>query len=215
MSKKVILAGFLVFGLGLGACSSTGMLPKVDYGQPHFVASNDSKEPTWVDSPGRYAKEHKDAKYFVGADSRCTLYDVCRDVAVGNALKSAAQAIRDKVHSLLEVASTDDSTLGTPDVQRAIESGTLQTAFGAIHGMSPDRFYWKKYWVQTSPDSPIVYYRNVYVLVSISNDDWKQSVYETLTKKAEKVNDPRARALLHKMEKRWLNEKESPAPTTK
>lgn len=198
---------FLGIGLlALGACSTTnpGMF---DYGKPKLVDSN-GPMPSWVDAPGRYARDHTDRKYFVGVDSRCTLYDVCRDVSRGNALKTAAEAIRDKVHSLLEVASTDDSNLGTPDVERAIESGTLQTAYGVLHGATVDRYFWQKFEVQNGPYERLQYYRNVYALVSMSNDDWKASVYETLTKQATEVHDPRARALLKKMEDRWLNKKQ-------
>ncbi|MHB8369471.1 MAG: hypothetical protein ACYDBP_07255 [Leptospirales bacterium] len=202
----------LVFGitgiglLALGACSTGALMPEQDYGRPHFVEAN-GETPAWVDSPGRFAQTHKDRKYFVGADSRCVAYDVCRDVATGEATRQAAIAIKDKVHALLEVASTDDSTVGTLDVQRAIESGTLQTAFGVLYGVSTDRYFWQKYWVKQASDEPVIYYRNVYALVSISNDNWKRSVYETLMKKAEQVHDPRARALLKKMESRWLNKK--------
>ena len=204
--KKIVLTTAFVSTLALGACSTTGGLPDESYGVPHFIKAS-GKTPSWVDSPGLYTKEHKDRHYFIGMSSRCTPYDMCRIEADARAREQATIDIQSKIHSLVEVAATDDSALASPDVQKAIEAGTLQVASATLHGLMSDRYFWKKYYVTPSPGSPVFVYRNVVVLASMSNDEYKRSVYETLTRTASKVNNPDAKALLKKMEGLWLNDK--------
>lgn len=197
----------------LSACSSV-VAPPTTYGERHLVETSGGGRPLWIDNARAYQKEHKDRFYFVGLATKEPDYELARSNAYADALKNVARGIKSTVHNLYVSASTEDKGAQsdyTRDVEKSVEDGTLQTALGIISGASVDQYYWKKYWVQEEPGSPVIYFRNVYALVSMTKEDYQRTLYDTLNKKASEVKDPRARHVIKEMKKKWFSTKMDPS----
>ena len=194
--------------IGVGACSTALIPPPNDYGQKHLIkTSTGGGRPSWVDNLSTWQKQHSNRVYAVGLAENETDYALGRDNAYADALKHLAQKVKNTTHALYTAAATEDRGTGTkytPDVQRAVEDGTLQTALGIITGAGVDTYYWRKYWVQEAPGSPILYVRDISALVSLSKENFQKTVYQTLNRQAAAAKDPRARQVLQDMKNRWL-----------
>ena len=202
--------GVLVIGIGilsLSACSSV-VSPPTLYGERHQVSTSDSNRPEWIDNFRKFQKAHADRVYSVGVATKERDYGFARSIASADALKNLARTIKSTVHDLYVEAKTEDkgaASAYTSDMERSIQDGTLQTAKGIISGAEVDKYYWTKYWVQESPGGPVIYYRNVYALVSLSKADFQQAIYMTLNDQEKRVQNPAARHVIHEMKERWLH----------
>ena len=201
---KLMAVGFAA--VFLSACSSV-VAPPTTFGIRHFVASSGGDRPVWIDNTQEFQAKHQDRMYFVGIATKERDYTLARSNAYADALKNMARGIKATVHDLYTSASTEDKSSASDysqDTERAIEDGTLQTALGVITGAEVDQYYWRKYWVQPDAGAPVIYYRNVYALVSLSKADYEKTVYQTLSAKEKRVQDPRARQVIREMKNRWL-----------
>jgi hypothetical protein len=208
LSRLFRVYGSVLLVAALGACSTAITPPPNDYGQKHLIkTSTGGDRPAWVDNLSDWQKQHPERVYAVGVAENETDYSLGRDNAYADALKHLAQKVKNTTHVLYLEATTEDRGDGskfTPDVQKAVENGTLQTALGIITGAGVDSYYWRKYWVQTAPGAPILYVRDVNALVSLSKENFQKTVYQTLNRQATVVKDPRAQQVLRDMKNRWL-----------
>ncbi|MHB1756651.1 MAG: hypothetical protein ACYCT9_03960 [Leptospirillum sp.] len=211
--KKVLSLGatFLSVGtfIALAACSSVQHPPN-PYGIEHEVAHSKESRPKWIDNMRAYQKSHPDRKYFVGEADHEFDMEGGRTDAVANAQKGIATTIKNTVHNLYIKARTVDATQSAgsynADTQQAIEDGTLQVANGIITGAQPDRFWWRRYWIQTSPGAPVEYFNDVYVLESMSKADYQQTIYQTLNGVKKVVQAPKAHRVIKTMKNLWLKQ---------
>ena len=201
-----VLGVIFFAGLPVG-CSSLSSPPN-RYGEEHVVEHSGGSRPVWIDRIGEYGKSHPDRRYFVGVSNRSLSLEGGRTDSYANALAVIAGGVKDTVHTLYVQARTSDSAGNaggySGDLERAIESGTLQEAKGVITGAEPERFWWEKAWVQMEPGAPIQYYYNVYVLVSLSKDHYDQTVYQTLNGLHRRVSVPNADRVIETMKNLWL-----------
>lgn len=203
----LFILGWALFLLIPVGCSSLESPPN-QYGAEHIVGHSRGGRPSWVDRIGEYSKDHADRHYFVGVSNHSLSLEGGRTASYANALASIAGSVKDTVHTLYIRARTSDS-MGdsgaySGDLERAIESGTLEEAKGVITGAEPDRYWWEKAWVQMEPGAPIQYYYNVYVLVSLSKNHYDQTVYQTLNGLDHRVSVPRADRVIETMKNLWL-----------
>lgn len=194
----------------VSGCASV-QKPPTPYGIEHEVDHAKGDRPSWIDDMAKYQKDHSGGrKYFAGLANRSFDMEGGRSDAYANALSGIANGMKNTVHNLYisarTVDATGDASAYTADLQKAIEDGTLQKAKGVITGASPDLYWWKKYWVQMAPGAPVQYYYDVYVLVSMSQSDYDQSVYNTLNKVQESVAAPKAHRVIKTMKNLWLKE---------
>jgi hypothetical protein len=194
----------------VSGCASV-QKPPTPYGIEHVVDHAKGDRPVWIDDISKYQKDHSGGrKYFAGIANRSFDMEGGRSDAYANALSGIASGMKNTVHNLYisarTVDATGDASAYTADLQKAIEDGTLQKAKGVITGASPDLYWWKKYWVQMAPGAPVQYYYDVYVLVSMSQSDYDQSVYQTLNKVSEAVAAPKAHRVIKTMKNLWLKE---------
>lgn len=214
MSKTTVAIGFLC--LAMTACGTTK--PMSNLGVKQFYAQSDEKRPVWIDHEKKWAKEHPKNMYFVGVSSNNANYEIGRIDAKMQAFGSIATRIKSTVHALYVGAITTDSAdrKGTDvALEQSIERGLTAVAYGVITGAKVDDYFWKKYQVQTEPGGPVYSGRDVYAIVEMSPADYKRTVFETLSKTKEKVKDPRAKALVQKMEKKWTGLSTSAVSTVK
>lgn len=192
--------------MSFSACSSI-VSPPTTYGMRHFISSSGGNRPSWIDNGRAFQERHTDRYYFVGLATKERDYELARSNAYADALKNLARGVKATVHDLYTAASTEDKGSASDynqDTERAIEDGTLQTALGIVTGASVDKYYWRKYWVQEEAGAPIIYFRNVYALVSMTKADYQRTVYQTLNAQAKKINDPHAKHVIQEMKDRWL-----------
>ena len=194
-NTKLFVAMTALAVFGFSACSS---VPKSESpsGHRYFSQGEDFipfKQKTGVVQPdGRI--------YFVGEYTGCVAPDLCKKAAVASATDSAAFNIYAKIRSLLELATTEDADGGVSDVQREIQSGTLQVAKAEIHGISTEKFYHRLYRTRDGQVN-----RDEFALISLSKHDYDQAISFTLAKLQKTVvENPDAKRLVEKMEKMWL-----------
>ncbi len=206
LGVMLLVSGSLV---ALASCSSV-QAPPNQYGIEHEVAHSKGSRPEWIDNMGSYQKSHPDRVYFMGEADREFDMEGGRSDAVANAQKGIATGIKNTVHNLYIQARTVDATQSAgsydADTQKAIEDGTLQVANGIITGAQPDRFWWRRYWVQNSPGAPVEYFNDVYVLESMSKADYAQTVYQTLNGVKKVVEAPKAHRVIKTMKNLWLKQ---------
>jgi hypothetical protein len=212
-SVKALILGTLGSSAILFAVSGCASVekPPEPYGIEHVVEHAKGDRPVWIDNIQVYQKDHSGGrKYFSGMSIRSFDMEGGRTDAYANALSGIANGMKNTVHNLYisarTVDATGDASSYTADLQKAIEDGTLQKARGVITGASPDLYWWQKYWVQMAPGAPVQSYYNVYVLVSMSQSDYDQSVYQTLNKVQDVVAAPKAHRVIKTMKDLWLKD---------
>ncbi len=191
---------------GLAACSSSNMPPPEPYGIQHVVEKANGSRPMWIDDPGQYQKSHSEKRFFVGLVNGDPDMESGRTDAEASAAAELAKAIENTVHDLYVKGRTTDQSGGNSDLERAIQSGTLQEARAVATGLSPQRFWWEKYWVQSSPGAPVRYYYNVWVLSSMSKAHFDQTIYQTLNGLQHTVSAPHAKKVVKEMKKLYLKQ---------
>ena len=208
LSKNIVLSVSCVSLIASLAACSTVIPPPTNFGVRHLVSTSEASRPKWIDDFRKFQEDHKDRVYSVGVATKERDYGFARSIASADALKNLARTIKSTVHDLYVEAKTEDkgaASAYTSDMERSIQDGTLQTAKGIISGAEVDKYYWTKYWVQESPGGPVIYYRNVYALVSLSKADFQQAIYMTLNDREKRVQNPAARHVIHEMKERWLH----------
>ncbi|MHB1606810.1 MAG: hypothetical protein ACYCTV_10550 [Leptospirales bacterium] len=206
-ARRVVsaLLGALALG-GLGACSSAVTPPPEPYGIQHVVEKANGSRPQWIDEPGKYQKDHSGKRFFVGLVNGDPDMESGRTDAEASASAELAKAIENTVHDLYVKGRTTDQTAGNSDLERAIESGTIQQARALATGLSPQRFWWEKYWVQSSSGAPVRYYYNVWVLSSMSKANFDRTIYQTLNGLRHTVSAPHAKKVVKEMKKLYLKQ---------
>lgn len=195
--KRIIMAGAVL--AMIGACS-TG---REQYGQPHLYSSSQGG-PEWAMTPEKYQKEHPENHYFSGLS---TVHDesIARVDAKFAALAELADQIRTDIHHLYVSGQTHDQATGESDAEKAIENGILSVSHAVVSGAKVDMYKTVSYWTQAGPDYPRVDHRHTWALVVLSPSDYRKAVIDTLAGLKKEVQDPRARAVVDEMKRRFLD----------
>ncbi len=180
----------------------------VTFGERHFMRASSPTRPLWVDNIKKYREEHKGNKYkyFVGAASGTRNYATGRDAAYINAMQILSSSVISTVDNLYSSVLSENSNK-KDNVMRDIKDSTNKAVKGTITGGTVDEYYWKQYWIQSGINTPIQYRRNVYVLVHISAENYRNTVAMTLESAKAKAVTTDAKELISKVEKIWLNTK--------
>ena len=205
-NKYFSLLGMSAVTLLLGACSSNSFI-KNEAGVPHVVATSANKRPVWIDNIREYQSAHKDRVYFVGEATHQVDDEVGRDAAYANAIRNLANRVEDDVHNLFvqaTVTDSDTSHIYRQKIQQRIEDATLQTASVYALGATPDTYYWREYEVGENYYTTPNFYRNIHVLVSMSQQAYEKTVEKTLDRVKSTVKNADAKKLVEDMKKKWL-----------
>ena len=196
MKRFIMLGAVLAV---LGACSTGGG----QYGEPHYYAST-LDGPPWAMTPEKYQKEHPENHYFSGMS---TVHDesIARVDAKFAALAELADQIRTDIHHLYVSGQTHDQAAGESNAEKAIENGILSVSHAVVSGAKVDQYKTVSYWTQIGPDFPKVDHRHTWALVVLSPADYRKAVVDTLSGLKKEVQDPRARAVVDEMKRRFLN----------
>ena len=177
-SRCLLFSSFLSF-LVFGACSSFSQ-PPGGYGEPHLMAQAHGKKPEWIDQPGKYQQDHKDARYYGGIANREPDQEGGRTDSYANALQNIAESVANNVASrymakrMTVLGSSPDG--GDMRTRRRITDLVRQSARARLSGGRVVRYWWKKYWVQPSRNAQPETYYDYYVLVSLSNDQYHRLI---------------------------------------
>ncbi len=205
INKYFSLSSVLLTTLFVSACSTTSFVTNNE-GIPHVIASSSNKRPLWIDNIHKYQTMHKNNVYFVGEATHQLDDSLGRDVAYANAMRNVANKVENDVHNLFvqaTVTDSDTSHIYKQQIQQRIEDATLQTASVYALGASPDTYYWQEYEVGGNYSSPTIF-RNIHVLVSMSQKAYKKTVEKTLDRVKNTVKNSDAKNLVEDMKKRWL-----------
>lgn len=182
--------------LALGACSSTHT---VTNGSGQVIGEVKAIGPSWAENPGKWEKDHKGERAFVGMSSVQDL-SIARTDAKFGALASLADRVRTDVHHLFVTGiTTDSSGQDEAGAERSIENGILGVSQAVVSGAHVDKyriFY-------TRDGSGDVRY-TTYALVTMSDPAYRKAVADTLEGLKQEVKDPRAKDLVDEMKKRFL-----------
>lgn len=182
--------------LALGACSTTHT---VTDGSGQVIGEVKAIGPSWAENPGKWEKDHKGKKAFVGISSVQDLAIARTDAKFG-ALAAMADRVRTDVHHLFVTGITTDSAgHDEAGAERSIENGILGVSQAVVSGAHVDKyriFYAKK------PDGDVEY--ATYALITMSDPAYRKAVADTLDGLRKEVKDPRARDLVDEMKKRFL-----------
>ena len=178
----------------------------VTFGERHFMRASAPVRPLWVDNIKKYREEHKGNgyRYFVGAASGARSYAAGRDAAYINAMQILSSSVISTVDNLYSSVLSENSSK-RDNILRDIKDSTSKAVKGTITGGTVDQYYWTQYWVQSGINTPIQYRRNVYVLVHISAENYKNTIAMTLESAKAKAVTTDAKKLISKVEKIWLN----------
>lgn len=196
---KVAFPFLASFFLAISACSSFSQ-PPGGYGEPHLMAEAHGKKPEWIDQPGKYQENHRDARYFSGLANREPDQEGGRTDSYANALENIAQSVANTVDS--RYLARRMTTLGSDAAgvsmrtRRRITNLVRQSAEARLSGVRVVRYWWKKYWIQTSRNTPSQTYYDYYVLVSLSNNQYHHLVRQTLSDAKNAASDPQTKRVL-------------------
>lgn len=194
--KKVglVFAGLFLF---LGACATNHTVTD-DSGR--VVGEVQQIGPSWAANPGKWEKDHKNEKAFVGVSTVRDLAIARTDAKFG-ALASLADRVRTDVHHLFVTGITTDSVgQGEAGAERSIENGILGVSQAVVSGAHVDKyriFYTKR------ANGDVKY--TTYALITMSNQSYEKAVADTIDGLKKEIKDPRARDLVEEMKKRFLS----------
>lgn len=210
MNIKTLSSAFLVL-VFLGACS-TVQAPPTTYGMKHEYKHSPGSEPSWVDDPREYQLKHPERRYFAGTTDNEPDMTMARHDAYADAMRNLANGIRDTIHNLYKNAETEDGVIGghRPEVERAIDDGTVQIAMAVATGATVEKYWWREYWVQPEPNSGIQYFYSVDTLVSMSQANYSRTIDQTLHGLDRVVHDESARRVIKEMDHLWVDRKGNP-----
>jgi hypothetical protein len=206
---------WLVLGTGIlfSACSGMPGSPS-HYGSENAVSQSRGPRPEWIDNLEVFRKSHRNKLWFSGATFKKADREDGRQEAYLDAIRSIAKGIRETVHSFYIRAKTvDDMTskgLYTSKSEHEIDKASFSHALRTITGANADSYWWRKFWIQQSPESPVQYYYDVYSLVSISSEAYNQDVDRTLEGLADELQDRGTRKIAQYMKNHYMNRRQTP-----
>lgn len=187
------------FFLALASCSSFSQ-PPGGYGEPHLMAQANGKKPEWIDQPGKYQEEHRDARYFSGLANREPDQEGGRTDSYANALQNIAQSVANTVDSRYMARRMtilgSNANGGSIRTRRRITNLVRQSAEARLSGVRVVRYWWRKYWIQQSSNAPSQTYYDFYVLVSLSDNQYDRLLRHALSDAKNAASDPQTKRAL-------------------
>ncbi len=177
----------------------------------HEFKHSPGSEPSWVDDPREYQLKHPERRYFVGVTDNEPDMSMSRHNAYADAMQNLANSIKNTIHNLYKNAQTEDGVIGgnRPEVERAIDDGTVQIAMAGATGATIEKYWWREYWVQPEPNAEIQYFYSVDALVSMSQANYARTIDQTLHGLDQTVHDENARKVIKEMNRLWVDKQNS------
>jgi len=192
---KRLLAGLI----GLIVVSCAGAKVKKEIGEREIVERSDDKKPEWVLKKVPKPKEGK--IFFRGSRTRAVAYEDGITDARMDAIKGISQLAQTEMFATYERARKE---LGIPeddkDVGRVINDGMIAFSETIVKGVVEEEIYWEKY--KEYEAGKVGYFYDVYMLVSISERDFRataESIIEKQLKKAREEKNKKAEDFLNQM----------------
>ncbi len=201
--RQASFLGCLLGGLGLlSACSSLST-PPGGLGVPHLEARSSKTRPIWIDSLGKWQRDHSGRQYFVGTTSKEPDQESGRTDAYQNAVRSIAERIGEQARSLYQEMSSrhmDANGSGMDmSVRRHVTSMVRNEASARISGARVEDYFWQKFWEKDQEEQPPYSFYKYYVLVSIRQDLYDALLRKSLEGARRNASDPQVRSLLEQM----------------
>lgn len=187
----LITAGLLFSCAGPGTVS---LPPSTE----HATSTSQAKRPLWVSDPVLFQRAHPTRVIATGGSDRKTDMEDGRETSLRQATDRMATIIRSGVRQKLREAAGQDPGVSS---KKNLEAVSRILDARPIHGLSvlpPAEIWWRKYWVQNSPEAPVRYLYDVFTLLSISPARYNREVDQTLSRLLDEVRTPAMKALVRK-----------------
>lgn len=189
----------LAMVIGMCVLSCAGAQVKKEVGEREIVEKSDDKKPEWVLKKVPKSREGK--IFFRGSRTRAVAYEDGVTDSRMDAIKGISQMAQTEMSALYEKARKE---LGIPaddkDVGRVINDGMIAFSQTIVKGIVEEEIYWEKY--KEYEGDRVGYFYDVYILVSISERDFRaaaESIVESQLKKAREEKNRKAEEFLNQM----------------
>lgn len=212
-ASRLMRAGALMASLAvlLPACSGLST-PPGGLGVAHLEARSSKDRPVWIDSPGRWQRDHPAREYFVGTTPREPDQESGRLDSYENAIASIARRVGEHARSLYDAESS--RTMGTSSegmdmsVRRHVRSLVSSSAQAQIGGVRVEDYFWQKFWVRDHESEPPYSFYRYHVLVSLGKDQYEQLLRKSLEGARDNAGDSRTKALFDRL----IRQEKAPRP---
>jgi hypothetical protein len=196
--------GILLASLAALLASCSGLsTPPGGLGVEHLEARSSGERPVWIDSLGRWQRDHPDREYFVGTTPKEPDQEAGRTDAYENAIVSITQRVGERARSLYQEVSSRQMgvSAGGMDmsVRRNVRSMVQASAKARIAGVRIEEYFWQKFWEKDQENSPPISFYRYHVLVSLSRDGYERVTRKSLEDARDNTENARMKTLLERL----------------